>query len=83
MNIDLNFNIKEYLDKYTPEKINEMRNELNKFKKNNLVRLETTDICLCQSNRDLKNNIKCNKNAIYKYNKNLLCWYHALLINKG
>jgi hypothetical protein len=74
--LDLNFDINEYREKFSEENLEAMKNEITKYKTSNLERLQTTEICLCESS-------KCKKNAVYYYKKNnnqLLCWYHALLL---
>jgi hypothetical protein len=73
--IDITFNIDDILKKYNLEYLEQIRNEITRFRKYDLERLKTTDMHSCNN---------CKKNAIYldRKNNSYLCWYHGLLIAK-
>ena len=76
--INLDFNIDSTLQKYNNDYINQIKNEISKYRKYDLERLKTSELHKCNSNQ-------CLKNAIYldKKTKLNLCWYHGLLVTKN
>ena len=83
MNLDLDINVKETLNKFNDDNLDKMRQEITKYKTYELERLVGTEIIICQG--QLQNNQICSKNAIYKELKTskCLCWYHGLMLTKS
>ena len=75
--INLDFNIDSTLQKYNIDYINNARNEISKYRKYDLERLQTSGLHKCSSDQCLKNAIYLDK----KTSKNI-CWYHGLLLTK-
>ena len=66
--------IKKNFKKYNDQKIKLIKDEINKFKKNDIIRLNNPN-----SQQKCYN---CNKIAIYFYkNEKNLCWYHTAIIS--
>ena len=64
--------IKENFEKFNDQKIKLIKDEINKFKKNDIIRLNNPEE-KCDN---------CNKIAIYIYkNEKNLCWYHTAIIS--
>jgi len=76
-NFNLDLNVDIALKKFNTDYIDNIKNELSKFKKYDLERLKIDDIHKCEIDC-------CLKNAIYLDRKKImhLCWYHGLLLSR-